>query len=247
MQEWRLILDPAGAPEWNMAVDTMLWLQPGDSRVIRLYTWQQPAITVGRHQRACRLPDLARCRQSGVAVIRRPTGGRAVLHGHDVTVSVAASVCAFPGDGSVLTIHRLLAGAVAQAVSVQCAGAQPVCDIPSPVPDRISCFGMSLPGDVTRGGVKLAGGAQCRRRDRVLEQISIPVRSPVRSAAALLDTPVIGQALDPERLRVDLVSALESALPARFLLSMLNAEELAAATGWLPAFTPLEDDTPCPI
>ncbi len=244
---WRLILDPAGAPDWNMAVDTMFWLRPGGAGVIRLYNWQRPAITVGRHQRAQRLPDLARCRSAGVDVIRRPTGGRAVLHGHDLTVSVSAQLSVFPGDGSVLAIHHLLAGAVAQALERQCPRAQPVTGTPAQIPDPVSCFSMSLPGDVTRDGVKRAGGAQCRRRDRVLEQISIPVGPPDPTAAALIDVPDIGEPLDMAQLRVDLITAFEGLFSTTLTPSALSVEELDAAQGLLSAFLPLEDDTPCPI
>ena len=77
---------------WNMAVDLALLrgLPTAAGRpTLRLYGWARPTVSLGRFQ-GLEGVDLEACRESGVDVVRRPTGGRGVLHDDEVTYSVAA-------------------------------------------------------------------------------------------------------------------------------------------------------------
>lgn len=71
----------------NMAVDEALAALCGEAPTLRFYTWEAPTLSIGYAQRTDEL-DLAACRRSAVPIVRRPTGGRAVLHQHDLTYSV---------------------------------------------------------------------------------------------------------------------------------------------------------------
>src|SRR5690606_30993428 len=87
---WRLLVDPAGDGATNMAVDHALLDRAARSgeAVFRIYGWAQPTLSLGMHEKARLDPDAAAAR--GIAVVRRPTGGRALLHHREVTYSVTA-------------------------------------------------------------------------------------------------------------------------------------------------------------
>lgn len=87
---WRLIYDPILDAVDNMAIDTAILMQASreDERpVARFYEWDPPALSFGRHQRISE-GAVSAARERGWDLIRRPTGGRGVLHQHEVTYSV---------------------------------------------------------------------------------------------------------------------------------------------------------------
>ena len=86
--EWRWISDGHQSAERNMAVDAALLNDCGQGRIpptVRLYGWSEPAITIGYSQKAENELDLERCQELDIAVVRRPTGGRALLHHRELT------------------------------------------------------------------------------------------------------------------------------------------------------------------
>src|SRR5215218_7582778 len=89
---WRLLLSPPlGGPE-NMALDEALMARArrtGET-VLRVYAWSQPTLSLGRNQRAVGLYHEPTLAERGVDVVRRPTGGRALLHHREITYSVTA-------------------------------------------------------------------------------------------------------------------------------------------------------------
>ena len=89
---WRLMQDgPANGP-WNMAVDEAIARAVGEGvapATLRFYAWSAPTVSFGYLQRAPGGVDLAACRQRGIGLVRRITGGRAVLHADELTYSVA--------------------------------------------------------------------------------------------------------------------------------------------------------------
>src|ERR671923_1405961 len=91
---WRL-LDTGPADAYtNMAVDEAIlegFAVEGGTTAVRFYSWSPPALSLGYAQSLGREIDLRRCTALGIDVVRRPTGGRAVLHDHEVTYSVVIS------------------------------------------------------------------------------------------------------------------------------------------------------------
>jgi lipoate-protein ligase A len=71
----------------NMGIDEALATLGPDSATLRFYTWEAPTLSIGYAQRSDDI-DLTACRTSMVHLIRRPTGGRAVLHQQDLTYSL---------------------------------------------------------------------------------------------------------------------------------------------------------------
>src|SRR5687768_13733511 len=93
---WRTLLTPPLGGAENMALDEVLMHYSGNTSecVLRLYSWSQPTLSLGRNQPARGRYDVARSRELGVDIVRRPTGGRAVLHHREVTYTVTAPAIA---------------------------------------------------------------------------------------------------------------------------------------------------------
>jgi lipoyl(octanoyl) transferase len=169
MSGWRLILH-AGTPApgaANMAVDHALLesVQQGAAPVLRLYAWEPACLSFGRNQHAAGTYDEHAIRAAGLHAVRRPTGGLAVLHHHELTYAVIAP--ADPLGGPRAAYRRineaLVDGLRRLGVPAALAGAAPA---PSPLHDTASpCFQAPAPGEVVAAGRKLVGSAQrCERR-----------------------------------------------------------------------------------
>jgi lipoyl(octanoyl) transferase len=94
---WRLLDTGPGRGSFNMALDEALFLRAIEGKTpptIRFYAWSPPAVSLGYFQPWEGEIDLVRCREQGVELYRRITGGRAVLHDDEVTYSVVAG----PGE-----------------------------------------------------------------------------------------------------------------------------------------------------
>src|SRR5689334_6142775 len=90
---WRLFRTPALSGVANMAIDHALMARARRTgeRVLRVYTWSAPTLSLGRHQSARGRIDPKVIEAHGVSLVRRPTGGRALLHHREVTYSVTAA------------------------------------------------------------------------------------------------------------------------------------------------------------
>ena len=193
---WRLLLSPPLDGAANMALDEALLERArltGES-VLRVYGWRAPTLSFGRNQAALGAYDAGRLRERGLAVVRRPTGGRAVLHAREVTYSVAAPVRGSePGAGraslaeSYARINRLLCDGlrrlgVAAEVAVRAGRA--------PRPVASPCFETPVAGELVVGGRKLVGSAQWRDGGALLQHGSILVDDDQSAVAGLLRRPV---------------------------------------------------------
>jgi lipoate-protein ligase A len=175
---WRFLETGPGEAAWNMAVDEALAqeVREGRSRpVLRFYTWVHPAISCGYFQDIERELDQEACRERGVEVVRRPTGGRAVYHWSDLTISLAALENK-TGIGNDIgeTYHR-----IAQAVAwgLRAKGI-PVELVRSQASGKeflssASCFASKSRHELVLGGRKIFGCAQRRWDGIVLSQGSL--------------------------------------------------------------------------
>src|SRR2546423_6992920 len=107
---WRLILDAPAGGAWNLAVDEGLLdgvaAAPAPP-TLRFYGWTPACLSLGYFQRFDAV-DLDGCRALGADIVRRPTGGRAILHDREVTYSVVLPASLLGPDGGVLpSYHRL--------------------------------------------------------------------------------------------------------------------------------------------
>lgn len=219
---WRLLLSPAASGAENMALDEALMARARETGewTLRVYSWSRPTISFGRHEAARRHYDPERIRARDLAVVRRPTGGRAILHDREITYSVTAPV-ADAGDlrASFDRINRLLVAGLARlGVDARVSEREMRGTVPGPAP----CFNEPWGGELTLQGRKLAGSAQWRSNDALLQHGSILVeddqslltelwigtRSPIPAPATLASA--LGRAPSPG----DLYEALASAVRA---------------------------------
>ncbi len=169
-RQWRLLETGPGSGAFNMALDEALLrsMRPGHDRpLLRLYRWSRPTVSVGCNCRLERELDRERCRERGLELVRRPTGGRAVYHGRELTYSVIG-----PGDTAwlgqtVSESFRIIAGAIRRAleslgVRAELAGAPPEPGGQPGDPLRQPCFAGAARYELAFHGRKLLGSAQRR-------------------------------------------------------------------------------------
>lgn len=172
MLDWRVLEDsPLPGPR-NMARDHALAreLREGTG-VFRLYRWDPPTISFGRNEPAWGRYDLTKASEEGIAFVRRPTGGRAVLHHRELTYALVFPVRAF---GGLKAAYRLInKGLLAGIRSLGAAAELAHPSGPSLPPDAGPCFRQPAEGEVTARGRKLIGSAQVRLGGAVLQHGSI--------------------------------------------------------------------------
>jgi lipoate-protein ligase A len=170
---WRLIVTPPAGGAENMALDEALMERATATGewVMRVYSWSTPTISLGRNQSARGRYDLERIGQLGFGVVRRPTGGRAILHHREITYSVTAPA-EEAGDlrQSYDRINRILLEALL-SLGVQAAVFSPTSRAVSP--GMSPCFDEPSAGELTVAGRKLAGSAQWRADGALLQHGSI--------------------------------------------------------------------------
>lgn len=220
---WRLMRSPALPAAANMALDEALMTHARERReaVLRVYRWRAPTLSLGRNQRARGLYDETRAAKAGVDIVRRPTGGRAVLHWREVTYSVAAPEGAL-GDlaAAYRFINELLVAALRRLgvdARIVAPGAREL--PPGPVP----CFETPSAGEIEAGGGKLVGSAQWRDAGALLQHGSILVADDQPLAVELLresaapppPAATLAALLEREPGFDEVADALERALVAR--------------------------------
>lgn len=185
MARWRLLTTPPGTGAENMALDEALMERARETGdwVLRVYAWSRPTISLGRNQSARGRYDLNEIARQTLDVVRRPTGGRAILHHREITYSVTAPVFD-AGDlrESYERITRLLIDAL-RCLGVEAAAATPAKR--AAAPGLSPCFDEPAAGELTVSGRKLAGSAQWRSEGALLQHGSILIEDDQSLLAAL--------------------------------------------------------------
>jgi lipoate-protein ligase A len=141
--------------------------------VFSVYSWERPTLSFGRHQPAAGLYDVERIQAAGLDVVRRPTGGRAILHNREVTYSVTAPIeDAEPLREAYSRINRILLDGLARLGIVAGVAAR---SERAPVPGIRPCFETPGEGELVADGGKLVGSAQWRDGGALLQHGSILV------------------------------------------------------------------------
>jgi lipoate-protein ligase A len=157
----------------NMALDHAL-MERGrrtGERVLRVYAWSQPTLSLGRHQVARDRINPRTAQELGVSLVRRPTGGRALLHHREVTYSVTT---ALGPDDSVRAWYAAINEILMRALGVL--GVPAMVAPPASkalVPSTAACFVQPDEGEITVDGRKLVGSALLREQDALLQHGSI--------------------------------------------------------------------------
>ena len=173
--DYRLLVSAPADGATNMATDAALLArarQTGEA-VFRVYAWSRPTVSFGRHQLARGCYDLELARARSIDFVRRPTGGRAILHHREITYSVTAPVAPFGSlRESYRTVNRLLLEAL-RALGVDASEADR--SSRTPIPSLAPCFEAPVAGELVAGGRKLVGSAQVRDGEAFLQHGSILV------------------------------------------------------------------------
>jgi lipoyl(octanoyl) transferase len=159
----------------NMAIDEALLRRAGQrgETLFRVYGWTRPTVSLGRNQPARGCYDLDVAERRGIDFVRRPTGGRAILHHREITYSVAAPISAFGSlSESYRAVNRLLLEAL-RALGV-CAE-EATSSSRAPIPSLAPCFDSPVMGELVSNGRKLVGSAQVRDGDAFLQHGSVLV------------------------------------------------------------------------
>jgi lipoate-protein ligase A len=174
----------------NMAIDEAVLLRHLEGQApptLRVFRWSQPSISLGRFQQVEREILVERCEQQGIALVRRPTGGRAVYHRDEFTYSfVSSKACGIP-SGVVAAYAHLAQGLIAALARLGvCAELSEGRASKQP---SAACFASSTQADLTSGGFKLIGSAQVWKDEAVLQQGSLPMDDRSAEFYALLRFP----------------------------------------------------------
>jgi len=220
---WRLLLDPPASAAANMSVDEAL-LVCARRPLLRLYGWARPSISLGYRQAP---PSwLARAAGRGIAVVRRPSGGGAVVHAGDLTYAVVAPLPTpgLPGDlrGSFEWIRDVLVAGLRQAGLDARRGTH------REGSDRLDvCFAGATGFEVELAGRKLVGSAQRRTPWAFLQHGSIRLSDDAALYRELLgeEPPLPGADVSAEVAGRAIVAAFEGALDAPLEISELTAAE----------------------
>ncbi|OGO30448.1 MAG: hypothetical protein A2Z16_02575 [Chloroflexi bacterium RBG_16_54_18] len=200
---WRIIYsDPSHGP-WNMAVDEAILESAGNGLVpptLRLYAWEPACLSLGMAQLYSEV-NYAALAERGWHLVRRPTGGRAILHTGELTYSICGLQTEHHLSGGVLESYRVISAALLEALRLL--GVEAVSN-EIPDPGRSSpnngqskarkeidpvCFTEPSNYEITAGGKKLIGSAQARRGNAVLQHGSVPLTGDLRRIVQVLNYP----------------------------------------------------------
>jgi lipoate-protein ligase A len=138
---------------------------------IRFYTWRPPALSLGRFESAD-VVDSSKALSRGIEVVRRPTGGRVVLHLEDLTYTV---VMPRRGAESVTATYNWLSGCLVEGLRALGAKVDVSRGSASRLAGAKPCFLSAARHEIVSSGRKLVGSAQRLGRRALLQHGSIPV------------------------------------------------------------------------
>jgi lipoate-protein ligase A len=252
--EWRLLLErEPRTGGWNMALDEAIMdaVAAGESLpTLRFYQWDPPCLSLGKRQPLDDV-DFARCQEAGVDVVRRPTGGFAILHADELTYSIAVKPDDPRAEGAILDAYRRLSQGLLAGLRLLDVPAKMNPFVPGGVHNvSAACFEVPSAYEIVVGERKLIGSAQTRSGGRVLQHGSLPLQGDIarvveslnfgsederqalavhlRERAATLDT-VLGRSVGYEEAAVAMVHGFEQALRLKLVPGEPTAAERAAA------------------
>jgi len=223
-EKWRLIIDPPSPGCDNMATDEALLVAASSDRasspLLRIYGWSEPTLSIGYLQKSAPFAGY------GLPMVRRITGGRALLHDDELTYAVVAGAESELYAMGIVNCYSSISRAIVEALrefGVDADFARP--DSPSAYRRHNACFASSARYEVLVKGKKIAGSAQRRLRGALLQHGSIIFRfdkalwgtifgeEAISKTATLMDS---GQEIERTLFRDVFVRKMEQALRFSF-------------------------------
>jgi lipoate-protein ligase A len=250
--DWRLLETGLADGATNMAMDeAILWaVAEGESRpTLRFYGWEPPCLSIGYGQSMEGEVNVDKCLESGIGLVRRPTGGRSILHADELTYSVVVPQAEPRVAGGVIeSYRRLSAGLVAglRALGVAVAQVETVNDKGG----SAACFDAPSSYEIAVGGKKLVGSAQVRKKRVVLQHGSLLLEGDIARIFDFLRVPseerreelkrklraratslelALGHSAPFEEVARHLAAGFAQALNLRLIPGQLSQHELALA------------------
>lgn len=177
-ETWRLIDSGPCSASYNMALDEAIAThlrREGLPPVLRLYRWDRPSVSLGCFQKTSDV-DIEYCGAEDIPIVRRPTGGRAILHDDELTYSFSAGTVHGPFSKGLLDSYKKISAAFRLAfkkIDVS-AESKPRRERGSVLAGSPMCFQSSSYGEILVRNKKVVGSAQKRWDDGLLQQGSIP-------------------------------------------------------------------------
>ncbi|EST56208.1 octanoyltransferase [Brevibacillus panacihumi W25] len=196
MEKWRYLVTEAMSPEMNMAVDEAILQLHAEGKVpptVRFYTWSPATLSIGYFQKALKEINLEEVHKHGLGFVRRPTGGRAVLHDKELTYSVIVSEQHPKMPSSVTEAYKIISmgllhgfqnlGLRAEMVSLASEEEKEKYSSPG----SSACFDSPSWYELVVEGKKVAGSAQTRQKGVILQHGSILLDMDVELLFSLLN------------------------------------------------------------
>lgn len=197
MDIWRLIINPPNPGAWNMALDEAILesvIKREQPPTLRFYDWHPYTLSLG-HAQPYSDVDIAVLQSNGWDIVRRPTGGRAILHADELTYSICAPEEDAHVSGNILESYRLLSTGLLKGLEIAGISAdskpknkEEKQNIVNPV-----CFQYPSDYEITYQGKKLIGSAQARRNRGVLQHGAIPLYGDISRIVTVLNYPDEGE------------------------------------------------------
>ena len=186
---WRIILSDPLPGAMNIAVDAAILSAVGRDEVpptLRLYHWDPPCLSLGYSQPFSDL-DQDQLRSRGWDIVRRPTGGRAILHTDELTYAVIGPKTDPRLKGGLMESYRRLSKALFESLIIL---GLPVQVHSGKNPDSINhpvCFENPSDFEITVEGKKIIGSAQARKKEGLLQHGSLPLFGDLDRITKVLD------------------------------------------------------------
>lgn len=176
---WFLLLEtePRRAAE-NMAVDEYLFRLCHESKrgFFRIYAWERPTFSTGVSQKVGKALNLDFIKANGCDYVRRISGGKTVLHDHEITYAVASSEDLFFKEHDLHQSYLLISRVLVQALRSLGVAATLSQGSPSELSrSNNPCFSFPTPNEIEVCGKKIIGSAQKRDKQALLQHGSIPL------------------------------------------------------------------------
>ena len=179
--KWNFIQSGKCSPSFNMALDEALldWHSKGEiGPVLRLYEWDPATLSIGYFQSVEKEIDMDAVKQQNLGFVRRPTGGRGVLHEHELTYSVIVSE-EYPNMPETVTeAYRVISGGLLEGfrnLGLDASFSVPSGELSEQLksPESAVCFDASSWYELVVEGKKVAGSAQTRQKGVILQHGAI--------------------------------------------------------------------------
>lgn len=191
VNKWRLLPFRCGNAYENMAIDEALFrLNHKDDAppTVRFYCWEKPTVSLGYFQEAAKEINLDTCSHLGIDLVRRPTGGKAVLHGYDITYAVVAKETNPLFSKDILDTYRSISHCIAEGLNSLGINAVMADEPRKGISPSLKpcCFASPSRYELLVDGKKICGSAQARSQGVFLQHGSLLLDFNARESLSVL-------------------------------------------------------------